>query len=350
MKRILVALVMLTSVSAHAQTVASLALTVGQWVSRDSKKVYYVQVEATGSNSQVAQDAARRKAVELAVGTVVLGESESDGSRIKRNEIITYSSGMIEDYKVLSEVQVGGQTHVVMDVWVSDSKIANRLLSMGATQGSTIDGEQIIKDWKRDQTKKKADEDGVAMMNRVLGDYPRMAWETKVVGSRGVTLQTGQFALELTVEFKFSEKYLEALEECIQRTRYSSWNSSNGLTGVRIYTGRFSNTAGVWQDSSVQSMWERAFNRPFSLEVRLSGDSRPLVWKNIDGNLKDFTGYMPIRDGTGRYNSSFFIIDGNHTQRVTFRVTKRPEHTEERFRNWVEAQKNVNVEARVIDN
>jgi hypothetical protein len=354
MKKFIIAMFVLTSSMVSAQapvdpwSVASIALSVGQWISKDSKKVYYVQVEATGSNSQVAQDAARRKAVELAVGTVVLGESESDGSRLKRNEIITYSAGMIEDYKILSEVQVGNRTRVTMDVWVSDSKIANRLLSMGQSQGAAVNGDQIKRDWEKDQSKKKADEDGMTMTRRVLDDYPRMAWSTRVVGTQVTRNNTGALVLEINVEFKFSEKYLEALEECIQRTRYSSWNSSNGKSGVRVYTGRFSNTAGTWQDSSVQSMWEHAFNRPFSLEVRVVGDSRPLVWNDVQNNLKDFTGYLATGDGTGRYNSSFFVVDGGHSQRIKFHVTKRPEHSEERFINWISTL--TKVEARVVDN
>jgi hypothetical protein len=95
-------------------------------------------------------------------------------------------------------------------------------------------------------------------------------------------------------------------------------------------------------------MWEHAFNRPFSLEVRAAGDSRPLVWRDVQTNLKDFTGYMPMRDGTGRYNSSFYVVDGSHTQRVKFHVAKRPDHSEERFINWVSTL--TNVEARVVDN
>jgi hypothetical protein len=334
---------MLASVPAFSQTAASIALTVGQWIAKDSKKVYYVQVEATGTNTQIAQDAARRKAVELAVGTVVLGESESDGSRLKRNEVITYSAGMVEDYKVLSEVQIGGQTRVVMDVWVSDSKIANRLLSMGQSQGGTINGEQIRKDWQTDQSKRKADEDGMAMMNRVLGDYPRAAYSLKIVSTR-VTRENGILAFETKVEIKYSKEYLAALEEVIERTRSGTWNSSNGRYGIKVYTGMLSNTSGVWPDNTVQQMWVNALNKKVNMRLTFNGAGKPYTncWLNAEKDVDQFNGFY-------NNNSAFFIVDGNYTKHITYTMFNRPgwNWSEEKFINWV--SKFTSVDAKIVD-
>lgn len=346
MKSIIVALAMLISGSAYALTSVSIALTVGQWILKEQKKVYYVRVEATAADSRQARDLAYRKAVELAVGTVILGETESDGSRIRRNEVITYSSGMIDDFKVISEVTVGNQTRVVMDVWVSDSKIATRLLAMGTGEGSTINGAEIRRDWERDQSKKRADDSAMAVMRRVLGDYPRAAYQSTVTGTKIIRVQ-GQLALSITVETKFSEEYIAALSEVIERTRYSSWNSNAGR-GVRVYSGRFGNTAGVWKDPLVQDVWERALTRPVDMKLTFNGGRNPYsnCWiHGTEWNKQSFTGYFNI----GRVDHGFFIVDGNLKRVNTYNLVNREnwQWSEDKFINWISSF--GVIDAKVVD-
>jgi hypothetical protein len=347
MKAIIVALAMLVYGSAYAQTSVSIALTVGQWILKAQKKVYYVQVEATGINSRQAHDEAFRKAVELAVGTVILGESESDGSKIRRNEVITYSSGMIDDYKVISEISVGNRTRIVMDVWVSDSKIANRLLTMGAGEGSTINGAEIRRDWERDQSKKRADDGAIAVMRRVLDDYPKAAYQSKVTNTSMIRVQ-GRLALSVTVETSFSEQYVAALSEVIQRTRHSSWNSNSGR-GVRVYSSKFSNTAGVWKDLAVQDLWEKSLTRPVYMQLTFNGSKNPYsnCWTpSADWSNQGFTGYF---NTGGVVDYGFFIVDGNLKKITVYNLINREnwQWSEDKFINWVSGFSVIN--AKVVD-
>ena len=46
--------------AAPSYTPLSIALSVGQWLTKDTKKVYYVQVEATADNLEAARQEALR--------------------------------------------------------------------------------------------------------------------------------------------------------------------------------------------------------------------------------------------------------------------------------------------------
>jgi hypothetical protein len=113
----------------------AIILTVGQWLIKDSQKAYYVQVESTAATAAQARAEGFKLAVSQAVGTLVVTESEVKNQQLVRNEIIQYSSGYIQDFKILSETQVGSMTRIIMDVWVTESKIADRLLNLSKADG-----------------------------------------------------------------------------------------------------------------------------------------------------------------------------------------------------------------------
>jgi hypothetical protein len=343
MKRLVTVALLSFALVAEAQspitTVGSIALSIGQWVVKNSKDVYYVRMEGTGKNETQARRAAFAGACEQAIGTVVLSEREITKDSVARDDLLTYSSCQVEDYKVVSS----NTNKVVVDVWVSDSKIANRALSMGQGQGASIDGDQIRKDWEKDQSKRKADEDGMAMMNRVLGDYPRAAYSLKIVSTR-VTRDNGILAFETKVEIKFSKEYLTALEEVIERTRSGTWNSTNGRYGVKVYTGRFSNTSGVWSGNTVQQTWINALNKQVNMKLTFNGPSKPYTncWNSAERDVEQFTGFY-------NNDSSFFIVDGNLTKHITYTMLNRPNWnwSDEKFINWV--SKFTSVDAKIVD-
>ena len=101
MRRLLMAVLCAVSVTAQAQispavTAAlvpsplGIVLTVGQWLLQDRRQVYYIQVQAPGDTFDQARQNAFRLAVEQAVGTLILSETESRNARLHRDEIITY--------------------------------------------------------------------------------------------------------------------------------------------------------------------------------------------------------------------------------------------------------------------
>jgi hypothetical protein len=347
MKRLFVALVMLASVSAFSQTALSIAVTVGQWVYKNTNKVYYVQVEATAEDAEAARQAVFRKAVELAVGTLVLGETESDGRNIIRNDVVTYSSGYVEDFKILKETRVGSQTRMTVDVWVSDSKIANRLTTIGANSGATIDGVKIKREWEIDRARELTDaqrrQDAMRVMNVLLRDYPKLALQP-VVKRTWVGKNNGITAFFVEADIKFSEEYILALDEAVALTRQGKF-ASRGKTAVSIHRGfmYIAGSIGYYDDKSIQDKWADSFQTNVSTKLTFLGAGKPYIncWldtkETIDGEL------------FGWQDKTTYVVRGGKTVTRKYILENRPQWniSDERFVNWV--SKFDKVEAQVVD-
>ena len=98
----------------------------------------YIRVSETGSTFEQAKQNAFVKAVEIAVGTVMVSERETHNRQLK-NEVLAYSSGFVDDYKIVSSDTFGNVTHITIDVKVAEQKLANRILAKGKSNVE-IDG------------------------------------------------------------------------------------------------------------------------------------------------------------------------------------------------------------------
>jgi hypothetical protein len=363
MKKFIIAMFVLTSSMVSAQapvdpwSVASIALSVGQWISKDSKKVYYVQIEATANDPEQARQNGFRKAVELAVGTLVLGESESDGRRMIRNEVVTYSSGYVEDFKIISQSPVGNKTRIVMDVWVSDSKIANRLGAMGRNEGAKIDGASIKRDFDidnaRQMTEYERQRNGIKIMEKVLADYPNRAVQSEIKRTWVERGKDGIMNMTVETKIRFTKEYIGAMTEVIERTRQGSW-PTQGKTGIKIYTGILSGTDGYYVDPSVQAMWYNTFNKQVSMKLTFTRSDTGKKWTNcwndtsklVDGQL---FGWQSLGNGYSGANTTSYIVDGNQTVVANFVLNNNPKWawSDDKFVNWV--SKFDKVEAQLVD-
>lgn len=341
MKRLIAVALLSFSTMAGAQpsitTVGSIAISIGQWIVKNSKDVYYVRMEGTGNNETQARRAAFAGACEQAIGTVVLSEREADLRKLNREDIYTYSSCYVEDYKVVSNQ--GNKT--VVDVWVSDSRMARRLDNMGGASGSTINGEQIRKDYERDQSKGRADRDGLSVMKAVLNDYPRLAWSTKIDRTKLVR-QSGQLSFDVVIEMKLSEAYIKALGEIIERYDEDSWGGTH--SAIKLYNGRFSNYSGRWRDPQVERTALQAFATPFNIELTFGG-YRPVKQQVTNAQeqvVNEIVGYY--MNGSRR---GALIIDGNKKFLYTVKFEKPRDMTEDQFVDLVSTFNTVDV--RIID-
>lgn len=109
---------------------------------KDKKKVYYIRVESQARDFESAKKQAFRLASEQVAGTVVLSESELRNSNLTRDEIITYSSGLIDEYKIVDRFDSGNSVKLTMDVWITESVMAQRLLAKSATNKG-VDGSAL---------------------------------------------------------------------------------------------------------------------------------------------------------------------------------------------------------------
>ena len=207
---------------AKAQSAATLlipnpitvALSIGQWLMKDSRKVYYVQVKSTASTPELARAEALKLAVSQAVGTIVLTESEVKNNELIRKDIIQYSSGYVEDFKVLQEGQVNGGVQVVMDVWVSDSKIADRLLYV--SKGSNlIDGTKASTQHQSLLNEKTS---GDKLLSAVLNDFPTRAFDVSVHKTQWRNAGR-KLEIYIPLSISWNVTYINALYEVLMATR-----------------------------------------------------------------------------------------------------------------------------------
>lgn len=201
----------------------SIGIALAQWMHKDTKKVFYVEVVADGTDLEDARRNAFRMAVERAVGTVVASETHVTNSRIQRDEIITYASGYVDDYQLVATNHSNGRTLVQMRVWVSHNKLANRLLNRSQADGA-VEGGKISEQIGSIQYERAQ---GDRLLGLVMRDYPTRAFDINLRPTR-VTLDADRQAV-LHVEFDLSwnRHYIDSLATAIrtisQRKDCGNW-------------------------------------------------------------------------------------------------------------------------------
>jgi len=181
---------------------------------KDQKKVYYIRVESQAPDFEKAKKQAFRLASEQVAGTVVLSESELRNSKLTREEIITYSSGLIDEYKIIERYDSPGATKLTMDVWIVESVMAQRLLAKSATDKG-IDGvalstraESILDERSR----------GDDIFGAILRDFPRRAFSVKVSTPDIYMDAYRNTQVSVPVSIKWDKRYVAAFEDAAEKT------------------------------------------------------------------------------------------------------------------------------------
>jgi len=220
MRRLLIAVLCAVSVTAQAQispamTAAlvpsplGIVLTVGQWIMSDRKQVYYIQVQAPGASFEQARQNAFRLAVEQAVGTLILSETESRNARLHRDEIVTYASGFVDRFEVLRSETTATGYRVTLDVWVGRSRIAQRLMNDSVTTAA-IDGTRLA---TQADTLRHERAQGDRVLNAVLADFPRRAFDVELDKTQVNFTQSRQLQIAVPVTIKWNKEYVQSLYE-----------------------------------------------------------------------------------------------------------------------------------------
>lgn len=219
---LLAAVVAVVPAPTIAQSTASLILTpsplslvvmVGRWMlSEEGDRVYHVRVQARGNTESEARQEAYKRAIEDAIGSLVLAESVVVDEQVKRREIIEYSSGYIDRSKILSQYHDGRHFVVDMDVWVKHSRIADRLLSKSEST-TKIDGERLQ---TQIETLDRERQQGSRTISAVLADYPQKAY---IIRSETIETRYHDRRAQIAVKFQLDldPKYLRALWETLEK-------------------------------------------------------------------------------------------------------------------------------------
>lgn len=181
---------------------------------KDQKKVYYIRVESQASDFEKAKKQAFRLASEQVAGTVVLSESELRNSKLTRDEIITYSSGLIDEYKIVDRYDNGNSVKLTMDVWIVESVMAQRLLAKSATEKG-LDGpllgtraESILDERTR----------GDDIFRAILRDFPRRAFSVKMETPDVFMDAYRNTQISIPIAIKWDQRYVNAFNDAAEKT------------------------------------------------------------------------------------------------------------------------------------
>jgi len=192
-----------------------MVITAGSWLIKDSKKVYYIEVEGRGATSQEARDNGFRLAVEQAIGTVIASETEVRQGRITRDEIISYAAGHVDHFEIVSTVAVAEGYRVRMRVWVAPSVMSQRLLVRSESAGQ-INGDHaavVLDSINREYAQ------GDRMTATVLRDWPKRSFDIELEPSTITQDEWRRPSLNLTVVMTLSKIYADSLFEAMQLKR-----------------------------------------------------------------------------------------------------------------------------------
>lgn len=311
-------------VSAQAQTLGrivtptpvSLALTIGQWLFKDQKKLYYIEVESRAPTFQQARDEGFRLAVEHAVGSLILSESDVRRGQLVRDEIITYASGYVDQFELMQRIESDAGVIIQMKVWVAHSAIANRLLNTSETAGQ-VDGARAATQITTITQSRHA---GDRVLQAVLNDYPARSFDiildpTKVVYSHQ---RTGQ--LYVSFILRWNQKYLDSLAETVkvinQKPECNRLISRcTYVTQVEVRQPGFtSNTVGWFDDQNIWRIFQQhtMISQPRILLKILDFD-RNTVYKQCFTAPElsaDYASWKYVDIGPG-----MVVINGAHAKR-----------------------------------
>lgn len=189
-------------------------LSAGMWVTKERKRVYEIEVESYGRTFDDAKTAAFKVAVEQAVGSLLLSETEVSNGAVVRRDIVTYASGFVDRFEILKESHDAGEVRLTMRIWVSHSQIADRLLAKSEGAGQ-IDGNRATAQINSINRERASGDQAVAL---VLRDFPGKAFDVEVGQTNFTYDSRRRSVLEIPFTLKWNYSYVAALNEVLQRT------------------------------------------------------------------------------------------------------------------------------------
>lgn len=168
-----------------------------------------IRVVGLGDTAEQARDNAYRTAMETYIGAVVVSDKEMRDFQLVKDSVLVYSSAYVDRMNIISDTPQGKGRRVELDVWLSSSKIANRILTT-YPKDQYIDSSRIA---EQVRTYLGSKGNGDKLLETVLDVYPYNAFmldqspvEVKVDPNRVPYLR-------VPYVIKWNKNYLAALEE-----------------------------------------------------------------------------------------------------------------------------------------
>jgi hypothetical protein len=188
-----------------------------------------LRVVGKGPTYEAAKQSAFRDAIELKVGSMVLSERETANLVQTRNEILVYSAGFVDDYKIINRVDGAGTVYITMDVWVSATKLSNRLLTTNNSIQSFDASRHVAQITTIQQERQQAGK----MLNEVLNEYPKRAYQLRQDAYK-LRVNNNRTILSVDYGLKFDYNWLQSVKAALNKFSDGSNAVNNVLNGAVI--------------------------------------------------------------------------------------------------------------------
>jgi hypothetical protein len=170
-----------------------------------------IRTTGTGPTIEAAKQNAFRQAIEIQVGVLILSERETTNYQLTKNQILAYSSGYVDDFKIVEQHSIGTWATVTVDVWIASSKLSQMFLYNSKSSG-VLEGERHSTQYNSYLQNRK---DGDAILNNVLENYPTQAFMI-TQGFHSFKLDAYRNAMLLIpYDIKWSKNYLTSFKEAM---------------------------------------------------------------------------------------------------------------------------------------
>jgi len=216
-----------------------------------------IRVESTGATVEEAKQRAFESAVQQGAGVLILKETEAINQEVVRNDIIAYSSGFVEKFEIKKQWFENGRVRLITDVWVSDSKISERLKSI-SKNGKNIDGRQIT---ARSKTLARERESSNKIFEMLAKDYPTRAIEVQISNVKSLD-RSKDTLMSIEATLGWSESFLISLADTLEKTSLDWQQDYETVISVRKKGFSWSGpTTGTYADDSKLKILQNRFSQ-----------------------------------------------------------------------------------------
>lgn len=187
-------------------------LTVGEWIySQEARDdVFYIRVQGQGASEDQARAQGFYLAINEAIGSLLVSETQLLNQELIKHEIVNYSSGYVHNFEYVNVYRGVDTTVILMDVWVAKSQIANRLTLPNSSDGS-IDGQRLS---EASKSIKQEQNTGDKVLQNILNDFPSRAFNITIENIEWENHSRRDF-LSLQFTTRWHDEYLVALKEAV---------------------------------------------------------------------------------------------------------------------------------------
>lgn len=166
-------------------------------------------VTAKAESEEKATQSALRSAIEQAFGTFISSNTEILNDEMIKDEIISVSNGNIQNYKIISSVQVTNKSvAVTVKATVSISKLTSFVESKGGSV--ELKGGLFAANIKQQQLNEKSEFKAILNICKVTDDLLKKSFNYEIKTSSPVQNPDGKFDLNYTINSYSNENFKSA--------------------------------------------------------------------------------------------------------------------------------------------